>query len=339
MTTDHRRFGISPQLEKLIELEINSWVLNHSWKDLAQSICELSDIFIGGNAVTPWSVPRFRMAYLAYFLPLNLARSRAVIQELEKVKFNWGESILEFGSGPGTFHLAMIEAQGSKNLQWQFCEISSEAIQLHKNLVESRISADSLSWSSNFKPKSNQTVVASYALNEDPQSMAQLLSCQRLVLIEPSTQSAARRLMSFREQAMSEGFSAWAPCVHQKNCPLLTESKRDWCHDRIEFVPPSYFSKFSSYLPMRNDTLTFSYLAMVRGHAPELPSNAGRIIGDTLYEKGKVRQAFCRQDRREFLSWLTKEGQAPRLSHGSLFELPAEHEIKGSEIRLKGEGN
>lgn len=86
-------------------------------------------------------------------------------------------------------------------------------------------------------------------------------------------------------------------------------------------------------LPMKNRTLTYSYLLVSR-RVPH-PSHRGwaRVIGDTLKERGKTRQMICRGEKREFLSWLLKRGEPEEIPHGALIHGVDQAEVKGPELR------
>ena len=77
-----------------------------------------------------------------------------------------------------------------------------------------------------------------------------------------------------------------------------------------------------------------SYLAVSQRH-PLFDQNLVRVIGDTLREKGKTRQAICRNNQREFFSWLKRFGKPQHLQHGDLVKLPSTFEQKGLEIRVQ----
>jgi len=61
-----------------------------------------------------------------------------------------------------------------------------------------------------------------------------------------------------------------------------------------------------------------------------------RVIGDTLREKGKTRQAICRNSEREFLAWLKKSGPASEIPRGSLISSQIYIKV-GNELRPKVE--
>jgi len=84
---------------------------------------------------------------------------------------------------------------------------------------------------------------------------------------------------------------------------------------------------------MKNHTMTYSYLIARREVKPAAPENFGRVVGDELVEKGKRRWLFCRGEQREFLSWLTKNGEGPHWHRGELLQAQIS-EVKGNELRI-----
>ena len=341
---DLPRFHLSPSLEEIITwgLAQEDYSLEQN-KALAQAILRLSDTYNSRQADgSLWSTKENRAAYWAYFLPWNFLRLKAVIEEGIRLQFFAGiDQVVDFGSGPGTAHLVW-DSLGQKLPQVEFfsVETSKLAQQIH------------LSWNQHFKPQTQlnsqigsqlptapspqSLALFSYSLNETTGLPKNLSSYSHLLIIEPSTRKLGRQLMGWRQELIDLGFSLWAPCPHQLKCPLLEDSKHDWCHDRILIDRPDWMLKLEQSLPMENKSLTFSYL-LASKQTPTDQQNLARIIGDTKKEKGKTRQAICRGESREFLAWLKKEGKAPLLARGSLVALPSELIKKGNEIRLKEE--
>lgn len=326
-----REFGIPADLQAAIESLLRQWNWWGRWPELAKAVTELSDHFHANQNVTPWDHARFQAAYLAYFLPLNYARMRAVLREAQLQSVPLSDEVIDLGSGPGTATLAWPTEMSPKSFEhW---ELSSRAQEIHRALLKNRTTDESShNWITTAPRLEGRTVVASYALNEFKKWPDELMKAKTLILVEPSTQEIARRLMAYRPELKGNDFYFWAPCTHQMNCPLLVHSKTDWCHDRVHFLPPRWWPELDRFLPMRNQTLTFSYLIASKAE-PLRPANIGRVIGDTLREKGKARQAYCRNESREFLSWLAKAGEPQEIPHGSIAYLPEDTELKGNELR------
>jgi ribosomal protein RSM22 (predicted rRNA methylase) len=186
-------------------------------------------------------------------------------------------------------------------------------------------------------------VVLSYSLNELGRLPEEIRRARALLIIEPSTRENGRALQQLRAELLNEGFFAWAPCTHQSPCPLLTHSERDWCHMRVHCERPSWLKAIEQQIPVRNDTLTYSYLLLrrdppatisLRPLKPADENPLARVIGDTLHERGKIRQAICRGPEREFFSWLTRHGEPEPLPRGAVVSVPHDAEKKGNELRI-----
>jgi hypothetical protein len=325
-----REYALPEFLEKNISSALDSLGLKLSdSQKLADSVLKLSDYFISQAGSTPWKEKWAQAAYLSYFLPLNFLRTQAVIDlGLHEDFFAGFKSVIDFGSGPGTASLA-LQKLFSKD-SFLLIEQSTVAESLAQNFFTP------FSFSDRIGSISPATLgVFSYSLNELETLPEWAYRCEGLMLIEPSTQHDGRRLQALRKDLMAQGFHMWAPCTHQQDCPLLIHSKRDWCHDRIFFNPPAWFLRLEERLPIKNKTLTFSYL-LARKALPDHNPAIGRLIGDQLEEKGKTRQLFCRSDKREYLAWLQRNAEAPEIYRGELFRLPDDHEVKSNELRLKG---
>jgi ribosomal protein RSM22 (predicted rRNA methylase) len=327
-----RHFSFPESLEKNLEslLAKNNLSLAKA-AELAVSIKKLSDHFttIEGQK-TPWE---HWAAYMVYFFPLNVVRLRAVFEECFR-DFPWEKvsTIIDFGSGPGTGHAA-LESTSLMAKKILSIETDNRAQDLHRQL-------DLTAWSNSFDKKlpaeiaSGTLGIFSYSLLEETAIERRLKEFDHLLIVMPSTRTQGRHLLEIRQTLQTEGFFSWAPCTHQQACPLLTQSKTDWCHDRILFDAPEWFKKLESHLPSYNHSLTFSYWFSSRTEKPADRARAARLIGDTLYEKGKVRQMVCRGPNREFLAWLTRNGEPEPIARGSLIELPESPILKGNEIRL-----
>ena len=324
--------------------------LGYSFKkpeQLARAIKQLSDFYIANpSGTTPWTEKWAQAAYLAYFLPLNFARVRRAVDKAAQAGFFEGlETMVDFGSGLGSAQLAI--AQEKSDWKQVIChDQSSIPMRLHEKLLSS---TEGMQWQTNFAPgtlpdANSRLAVLSYVFTELAELPKWARESDALLIIEPSTREDGRRLQALRGDLIQSGFQAFAPCTHQKACPLLVDSERDWCHDRLEWTGDSEWESLEQHLPMKNRTLTFSYLAVRKSKSPTLPNGQlGRIVGDALEEKGKTRQLVCRDEKREFLAWFPdrirrahgKEAAEKVFARGDLIRLPQDLELKANEIRIK----
>lgn len=337
--TEFLPFKIPNEIQNKIEalLQLHSCSLQDS-KKIANCVLKLSDFYISNpQGTSPWEQDWAQIAYLSYYLPLNYIRCRAVLHEAEQRKFFNGLSkVIEFGSGNGALSLAMEDV-----FTWEkyYClEISENAKKQHKS-IQNIDSIDFVKSVVDIKNIKNENTLSafSYSFTELEELPNWAKSTEGLLIIEPSTQDDGRRLMKLREQLLSENYEILAPCSHSMTCPLLHKSTKDWCHDRVHWQMPEWFKKIEDLIPIKNRTLSFSYLLARKSLSANYQAESARIVGDPLVERGKVKQMICRSDQREFLAWFSKRQEVPSLHRGDLVLLPRDIQIKSNELRSKEE--
>lgn len=309
-------------------------------KEVAKAILRLSDFYIQNpQAETPWREEYCQLAYRHYYLPLNALRCSLVIHRGQQVDFFSGlHHFVDWGCGPGTASLALAQSSLSSQISSQILyDISEQALKkfsdLHSLLIKHRVEKK-LNLRNLHQPEKT-CLVFSYSFTELSQLPVGWEDSEALMILEPSTSEDGRRLMQLRETLMSHGYSIWAPCTHRDNCPLLTQSKQDWCHDRTQVLAPDWFEELEQLLPMKNKSVTTSYLLARKKEAPTYSQHHARLVGDSLPEKGKTRQLLCRGSDREYISWLHKQTPAQVMPRGELIILPEEYEKKSNELRLQ----
>ncbi|NJL25977.1 MAG: hypothetical protein HC902_12970 [Calothrix sp. SM1_5_4] len=307
---------------------------------LARDVMALSDFYLAHPGVhTPWHEPFARPAYVSYFQPLNYARLRAVFNELKR--FLPPETIREvwdFGSGIGATHWALEDEDWLPPRPLYCLERAREATEYHRRLAgstDARWTPEFISLQSRRRPEPGALAVFSYSFLEMRDALPLWQEFEHILILEPSTRECGRQLQAWRVPFMDKGFTPLAPCTHASDCPLLLHSNKDWCHARIALEPPEWFQTLESLLPMKNRTLTYSYLLLSRGVRDEAWRGAARVIGDTLEERGKTRQMICRGPEREFLSWLHRHGEPARIPSGALLRGTESCTLKGSELRVE----
>lgn len=313
-------------------------------KTLAAAALRLSNHYVSNPlARSPWQEPWAIQALLAYYHPLNLSRASTVGRRGHERQFFSGfTDLIDIGCGSGAASLGLRPFAPFERVHLfdRDHRVVEFAARLHASLTSSNLAprADVKSGTLNlqadplpsFSPR--HLVVLSYVLTElkDERESAALIRrltsghAGGLVIIEPSTSEDARKLQRLRHTLQESGFHIWAPCTHAGECPLLLHSEKDWCHDRTVPFKPEWWDALEARLPIKNETVTFSYLLARREPPPQVP-NLARVTGDTLVEKGKNRQLLCRSSSREFLSWfpqrLPKPLAAFQFERGDLFQL------------------
>lgn len=349
---DHRTFHLPETFEQRIRSLLNELGFPvEEPRRLAEAVLRLSDHYHAHpDAPTPWDEPWAQAASVAYYFPLNLARNQAVALEAARLGFFQGiANLIDFGSGTGSALAAFSEALTKANvpgITYQACDISAISLHLGRKIVNlpahETITVQSAEDVPNgfFENAGKTLIVASYALTELEKIPSWWEKAEALAIIEPSTQEDGRNLMQWRAYLIEKGYQIWAPCTHQKTCPLLTQSARDWCHDRVHWQAPEWFTEMEKFLPMKNRTITHSYLLARRTlPVPKGLIGLGRLTGDTLVEKGKTRQSICLGPDREFLAWFPQ--RFPKgtpdftLERGRLLRFHEEPVKKSSELRIQ----
>lgn len=327
------------------ERQLESWLSKCGLKlsqpkAIAEAILALSDIYNGAKGSPDiWSKNHFVGAYLAYFMPLNYLRCRYVLNQYE-VK---ASKVVDYGAGLGAFTFAVLKDGEVKNTDWptiMAVEPSGSARKWMDILLRDlKIPLSKVSVVPQLPPQSplkESALLFSYSLNEMGELPPFAVQANELVISEPSLKDVARRLQAHRPHLINSEFRIEAPCLHQEACPLLVHSKNDWCHTRLHVEMPEWFKKIEAYLPIKNQTLTLSYLAARKNSSATREANEFRVIGDTLFEKGKTRQAVCRNEKREYLSWLKRDGEAPVIDRGCHIQVTSEMNDVSNEIRSVG---
>ncbi|MBY0314821.1 MAG: small ribosomal subunit Rsm22 family protein [Bdellovibrionales bacterium] len=299
---------------------------------IAECVLSLSHFYQEGGRETPWSKTQSQVAYLSYFFPLNYVRHLKILDEAKShIPKNTTAPVLDFGFGLGSSRLALLDSDWiTPQTPYTAIEKSGAAKELYGFLESSPI----LQWTAAYDstPNSRSWGVMSYSLNELATLPRWVSQLDTVLIVEPSTQKIGRNLMALRSTFMEAQFEILAPCTHREACPLLTHSKTDWCHDRIHWEQPAWFSAIEAQLPIKNNTLTYSYLLLSKS-SQNKNSNEGRVVSDELHEKGKTRWLYCRNSEREYLSWLERAGPAPQIKRGDLPQVRVT-EKKGNELRF-----
>lgn len=328
---------LSPRFEAFLRSSLAHYAPGALARELSSHIKKLSDFYlIAPGAATPWDKDYALPATLAYFMPLNGARMNSVFREA--ARFLPADSISEiwdFGAGLGTTQWILEDQAWLSPRPLYSLEISPRAAKVHQELQELNSGGR---WHSEARrsasPKPGALAVFSYSFLEMQKSLPAMDAFDHWLILEPSTRECGRALMEWRQRFVTAGFEPLAPCTHSLGCPLLTHSPRDWCHQRMHFDGPDWWQEIEDFLPMKNRTLTYSYLVLSKTVRDSRWRSAARVIGDTLPEKGKTRQLICRGSEREFFSWLHKNGEPPVIPHGALIRDIGTPEIKGGELRV-----
>lgn len=120
----------------------------------------------------------------------------------------------------------------------------------------------------------------------------------RMIIIEPALRTASRDLQALRDDLVLERKVAhvWAPCLHEKQCPLNIVNKRDWCHFYFRWERPKFIAKVDKAIGNQKDWLACSYMILARKPRAWKEvglSNTWRVISNQMPTKGKQEIVLC----------------------------------------------
>jgi len=173
-----------------------------------------------------------------------------------------------------------------------------------------------------------------------------------LVLMEPALQRQTRDLQEIRDIIlMRKSLHIYSPCLHERRCPMLAVTDRDWCHYYAQWEEPDFMRQLDRLLKNRNEFLKYSYMILT-GKAlsevdqiPEKKDKAHlhRVISNLMGSKGKSELVVCgpsgrwhltRQDKNE-----SKENQGlAELKRGDLVyvnKIPPRQYQEDGEVKIE----
>ncbi|MDR3019768.1 MAG: rRNA methyltransferase [Treponema sp.] len=243
---------------------------------LPSKIAELSRLLTnkrGGRSLSYLNRPEYLSAYLNYYLPWNLYRLCLLLPSLE-IKLNSGNVIVDLGSGPLTFVLALwISRPDLRNIPLEFncIDRSAQALEAGKKLFaaiceETRFNSP---WKINllredfdirkpfsFNRKKASLVCAVNLFNEAYEKLPHTntaglkhtaanaarfmnslaLDDAFLLTVEPGIPQSGKFISFLRAAFMELNRMPLSPCAHTEICPLSSASsaKKRWCHFAFE---------------------------------------------------------------------------------------------------------
>ena len=335
---------------------------------LVDDVARLSRLLTRERAALPRAYLRdqgLRKAYLAYFLPPNLAKIQVPLRELclhpANLLAKERLQVLDLGTGPGTAVLGIREffrQRGSRQrLEFtavdQVGENLKEAEALFREAGGGADSSTSLTTvRSGIEAIAERSggpfdiIVLSNVLNEMflretdrirkrselvRNIMERLLATNgSCIIIDPALQETSRELLMVRDGIADGGSHVYAPCLVQGHCPALVNPK-DWCHEDRHWDPPDVVRELDEATGLRKDSLKFSYL-ILRNDSRSLADACGpgsyRVVSEPLASKGKLEFYFCGKEGRRLATRLDKDASP---ANGPFSQLQ-----RGDVVRVEG---
>lgn len=320
---------ISPSLLSAIR-ELAAKV-GFSQDNIARAVAELSQQFTKERSLLnrPYlSDPARAVAYLNYFLPVNLCKVQVLLDEMPPVASTERFSVLDLGSGPGTGALAVLDwwyrckhagalsitavdntrtaLYQAEQLWERYClgmGITTAKLQTYEADVERIDRLDRIRMHAPF-----DLIILSNCLNELSVSVeakgglvASMLSFLALhgtvMIVEPALRETSRALHQVRDRLLQEKrCTVYSPCLHGNGCPALVNPD-DWCHEERAWEPPAVIKQIDDKVGFIKDALKFSYLLLRKDDRTiiERGPDVFRVVSELREMKGEKRAWLCNE--------------------------------------------
>ena len=278
--------------------------------------------------------PDGRLSYGLFFFPQTFMRMRWTLAEARAAAGAPAPGgnplrVLDLGAGPGASALACAATFAGRETRLTLLDRSAAALAEAENVFAAareavcpHASLETRVGDLRDPPETAggwHLITAGFSLNEAfdtagdanmavwaEEALARLAPGGWLVLLEPGTQPAARRLMALRDGwAAADRIRILGPCPHRRPCPLggVADS---WCHEVRRWQPPESLERLNRRLFREVQVLKFSFLAVAR-EAPVAFGSYGRFIAPVHKAAGRLVSTVCGADgERHPVEWLTR---------------------------------
>lgn len=328
---------ISPLVLRVIEQACSTRGVKGT--SLGQAIIGLSRLFTKERAAIGQAYledPVLAAAYLRYFLPGNLSKIQALLDEMPFPEDGRRFSVLDLGSGPGTGALAVLDwwhrhysavalsvvaldtvpvALRQTGRLWNgYCHaagITTASLHTCEGNLERRAWLEQIRESAPF-----DLVIFANCLNElyvgskDPigartglvaEVFALLAPHGTMMIIEPALRDTSRALQQVRDRLLQEKHcTVYSPCLHENSCPALI-NPHDWCHEERRWEAPESIQQMDKEVGFIKDALKFSYLLLRKDGKTivERRPNMYRVVSELREMKGEKRAWLCNEQGRQ----------------------------------------
>ena len=305
---------------------------------LAQLVSDLSRLFTKERTELSRSYledPTALMAYLSYFVPVNLSKIQALLDEMPTDQQQERFSVLDLGSGPGTGSLAVLDwwnsqkhagalsvvtvdsspaALGQANQLWiRYCQmvgITTASFERYEGDLERA------AWLTQVRPRAPfDIIILANSLNElyvgakDPiaartnfvaEALSLLAPSGTMMILEPALRETSRALHHVRDRLLQEKqCTVFSPCLHEDSCPALV-NPYDWCHEERTWEPPPSIQEIDKEVGFIKDALKFSYLLLRKDGKTvvERSPDVYRVVSELRELKGEKRAWLCNEQGR-----------------------------------------
>jgi ribosomal protein RSM22 (predicted rRNA methylase) len=339
---------VSPLLLDTINQLVEREGLPHEM--VARTVVELSRLFTKDRTALgrPYlDDPTYTIAYLSYFLPVNLSKIQVLLDEMPLDQPTQRFSVLDLGSGPGTGALAVLDWRRQRNLGSEVSVVAMDsspsalghAERLWSQYCRAANVAGGRLWTQQADVEKGawriqarhgapyDLIILANCLNEihvdakDPLAaradlISELLSLLAphgtVMIVEPALRDTSRALHQVRDRLLQEKCcTIYSPCLHENSCPALVHPG-DWCHEERVWEPPVSIQEIDEAVGYIKDALKFSYLLLRKDGRTitEHRPDVYRVVSELRVFKGESRVWVCNELGRSEIGRQDRMGSA-----------------------------
>lgn len=301
--------------------------ISRELKPFAESVAAISDGLKKKNKRTEFirqvylDQKKFRDAYLLYYGSINLPKIHIPLSEIQKSDFFSQKNhlrVLDVGSGTGSILLGLaywLQTETSLSAEFTATDYAASSLDalsaFYKTLAlpfPLHTQVFNLNHAS-LSEKKFDLIIAGNILNElEPEAESRIipwlessLAQDGLVIwIEPALMDLSRRLLTFRDRLLAEGWFLYSPCFTTKPCPALM-AETDWCHHDVPWRRPEFIRAIDSMTGHIRQSLKFTYVVVSNRDIHLSDFIFGRrdffsdtrVVSERFEEKGRIRIFGC----------------------------------------------
>lgn len=288
---------------------------NFHKEKIASAVKNLSDIFNSPNRqINNYYMQNdvLRIAYLAYFYPINVYKCLHIINFYRDFFIN-KKIYFDYGAGPLTFFTAcaLQKIEGDrffafdKNpdiLQLGKSVIKDISIKMHERLIFSL-------------PDNNTNVIflgnilSELEQKEMSNIFKQLLKIvdpkdNIIIILEPGTKKGFNNIKHVRNILNEYDFKFLNPCPVE-NCPM---EEKDWCHENLIFPRSELIKYIEQKTGLNNKFINFTYsiFSTKVKKIIDFDENTFKVVSNLLDRKGEYAVYLCGRMGLQIFSILKK---------------------------------
>lgn len=311
-------------------------------RDLSATLTDERDDFAPDYMTRPGPLA----AYVHYFHPWNLYRLTRLFGGLP-LRLPENALVADLGSGPLTVLTALWLARPElrrRPLRFLCMDRANKTLKIGLDIFRAldpespwkiRIEAEHLFRMPNLLGRDRpHLVTAANVLNElfggptgtrdaELDALAARLSGHlspdgTLLVIEPGTRLAARRLIELRTALIENGMGIHAPCPHQDDCPMSGSGNKAWCHFAFDVRgAPAWLLQLAEAARLPKERLSISFILARQGSVENI-DNAARVVSESFALPGNLRGQYACTARglglMTYDAWPTPPGSLLRIS-------------------------